>query len=217
MARPMAPPASATSASTVGRPRLSQTRRARTLVIAQSASPRRGSFVLMAPSAPRARRRRRRRGERRVGAAARRRRAARARGRPRRRCTRPATCRRRAPAAAPAAAPRRAARSPRAAPSRRHRGTPLASASNDARNAAVAAGVQRHFSSRWLRQKARSNAGSPHHAHSASRKTGPVGPMTMFFGLTSPWTSTRFVAAVVATSRSSAGARSGWRRAVARR
>ena len=54
---------------------------------------------------------------------------------------------------------------------------------------ACAGGVHRHFSSRWLRQKARSNAGSPHHAHSASSSTGPRGPTRMFFGLTSPCTS----------------------------
>ena len=41
---------------------------------------------------------------------------------------------------------------------------------------ARAAGVHRHFSSRWFRQKARSKAGSPYQAHSASRNTGPLGP-----------------------------------------
>ena len=233
IARPTAPPASATSASTVGRPRLSQTRRARTARMRQSASLRvavrlppssledvlspRSPVVLMVSSVPLARRRRRRRGARRAGAAARRRRAARARDRRRRRCTRPATCRRRARAAARAAAPRRGARSPSRGSQSTASRYAAASASNAARNAAVAAGVHRHFSSRWLRQNARSNAGSPHHAHSASRNTGPSAPITMFFGLTSPWTSARFVAAVVATSCSSAGARSGWRRAVASR
>ena len=63
----------------------------------------------------------------------------------------------------------------------------------------MADGVHRHFSSRWLRQNARSNAGSPHQAHSASRNTGPSGPRSMFFGLTSPCTSARLLAWVVAT------------------
>ena len=90
----------------------------------------------------------------------------------------------------------------------------------------VAAGVHRHLSSRWLRQKARSKAGSPYQAHSASRNTGPSAPIRMFFGLTSPCTSARFVAARrrdqllerrrevgMARARSPAGrARGGWRR-----
>ena len=38
-----------------------------------------------------------------------------------------------------------------------------------------ARGTQRHLSSRWFRQKARSKAGSPYQAHSASRNTGPRG------------------------------------------
>ena len=45
----------------------------------------------------------------------------------------------------------------------------------------------------WLRQKARSKAGSPNHAHSASKKTGPNAPQRMFFGLTSPCTKASFV------------------------
>ena len=67
------------------------------------------------------------------------------------------------------------------------------------------------FSRRWLRQKARSKAGSPYQAHSASRKTGPRGPTRMFFGLTSPWTSAMRRAAVRATARSSVGASVGMR------
>ena len=143
--------------------------------------------------------------------------AAPARDRARRRRIRPATCRRCARAAGPAAAPRRVPRCARAAPSRRRSRYAPARAANAARKSLVAAGVQRHFSSRWLRQKARSNAGSPHQAHSASRRTGPVGPMRMFFGLTSPCTSAILLACVAATSRSSADARSAWRRAVASR
>ena len=102
-------------------------------------------------------------------------------------------------------------------PNRPHRGRPRRGRRTRRGNAVVAVGVHRHFSSRWLRQNARSNAGSPHHAVSASRNTGPPAPIMMFFGLTSPWTRARWVAAVVATRCSSAGARSGWRRAVARR
>ena len=192
-----APPASTTSASTVGRPRVSQTRRAWTLGSRESASTLSDRSRAHRAAVPRARR-----GDvaeaatgRRSSAPATRRTRSRS---ARRRCIRPATCRRRGRASAPAAAPPRAARrlarlpvdGARYAPPARERG----------QEAAVAAGVHRHFRSRWLRQKARSNAGSPHHAHSASSKTGPAGPIRMFLGLTSPWTSARLVAAVVATS-----------------
>ena len=77
----------------------------------------------------------------------------------------------------------------------------------------MADGVHRHFSSRWLRQNARSNAGSPHQAHSASRNTGPSGPRRMFFGLTSPCTSARLLAWVAATRASSARRQVGMRAA----
>ena len=43
------------------------------------------------------------------------------------------------------------------------------------RGTRLARGTQRHLSSRWFRQKARSKAGSPYQAHSASRNTGPAG------------------------------------------
>ena len=69
----------------------------------------------------------------------------------------------------------------------------------------------RHLSSRWFRQKARSKAGSPYQAHSASRNTGPRGPIRMFFGLTSPWTSARRVRAVVCASRPSGAGEIGMR------
>ena len=91
--------------------------------------------------------------------------------------TRPATCRRPGPGTARAAAPPRAPRA-RARGSQHDAGQigsrPARRSSRE--TPARAGGVHRHFSSRWLRQKARSNAGSPYQAHSASRNTGPVGP-----------------------------------------
>ena len=111
--------------------------------------------------------------------------------------TRPATCRPRARAAGPAAGvaarcSRPAARLPvdagqvgRRRARRSTAGTPCA-----------APGTHRPFSSRWFRQNARSKAGSPYQAHSASRNTGPCGPTRMFFGLTSPCTSASLVCAV---------------------
>ena len=79
---------------------------------------------------------------------------------------------------APPAAPSHAAEIGVARARRRRRGSPPRRPAR-----------RRHLRSKWLRQKARSKAGSPYQAHSASRKTGPSGPARMFFGLTSPWTS----------------------------
>ena len=194
IARPTAPPASVTSASTVGRPRLSQTRRARDAAdaavgvgssaraavapgapatVVLMASVRSAGVGRQASDRPRSTRRDARRArasvvvdvlDRRLAVDAREQQA-----RQQRR----------------GAALDRRARLPVDA----RRDTPSPSASKRARKAAVAAGVHRHLSSRWLRQNARSNAGSPHHAHSASSSTGPSAPIRMFFGLTSPWTS----------------------------
>ena len=61
-------------------------------------------------------------------------------------------------------------------PGRRRRDRLAPSASKQARKRAAAGGCHRHLSSRWLRQKARSKAGSPYQAHSASRNTGPRRP-----------------------------------------
>ena len=66
-------------------------------------------------------------------------------------------------------------------------------ASNDASSSCATDGTHSVFNSRWLRQKARSKAGSPNHAHSASRNTGPRAPSRIFFGLTSPCTTVSFV------------------------
>src|SRR6185312_907299 len=85
------------------------------------------------------------------------------------------------------------------------------------RKAAFACGTHRHFRRRWLRQKARSKAGSPYHAHSASRNTGPRGPARMFLGLTSPCTRQTLVAAVLSTRASSLAFSAGCRAPVARR
>ena len=90
--------------------------------------------------------------------------------------TRPATCRRPARGRGRAAGRPRAPRARRAAPRRRPRDRPRPARRSRRGSAAAAAGVHRHFSSRWLRQKARSKAGSPYQAHSASRNTGPSGP-----------------------------------------
>ena len=115
-------------------------------------------------------------------------------GPPPRSDTRPATCRRRARGTARAAAAPCAPRARRAAPRRRRRDSASASTSKQREEIARApCGAHRHFSSRWFRQNARSNAGSPYQAHSASRNTGPRGPIRMFFGLTSPCTRARLV------------------------
>ena len=63
--------------------------------------------------------------------------------------------------------------------------------------AAVWSGRMIALSSRWFRQNATSNAGSPNQPHSASSSTGPCGPSRMFLGLTSPCTTARWVPAVV--------------------
>ena len=94
IARPNAPSSSVTSASTVGRPRLSQTRRACTVRIA------RRTLIARAPRAMRSRSFADDRGARRESAA---RHAAPRRARRRRANTRPATCRRRAQASGRAA------------------------------------------------------------------------------------------------------------------
>ena len=131
MARPIAPPASCTSASTVGRPRVSQTRRPRrTCAIAVSAH----TSELHGPR-PRARRASRSRPA-----------ASRSAPRhapdallvaPRRSRTRPATCRRPGPGTAPGSRRGRARfeRVP-AAPSRRRRDRPATSASKQPRKPA---------------------------------------------------------------------------------
>ena len=103
----------------------------------------------------------------------------------------------------------------RAAPMRRRRDRIRRDGRSRRENRRPPRRFHRHFSSRWLRQKARSKAGSPYQAHSASRNTGPRGPIRMFFGLTSPWTSARRVRAVVSASRPSGAARSGCARIAA--
>ena len=166
MARPTPPPSSSTSASTVGRPRLSQTRRACTKAIVVS-------VMRRAPSS-------------RPGAH---RRVSRPDGQPAVRARRaaPGSCRGSVvmystgdlPSTRASNSPgsRCAARrsSAAAAPSRRDPGRPRPAHRSRPGSPRVAAGVHRHFSSRWFRQNARSKAGSPHQAHSASRNTGPPG------------------------------------------
>ena len=92
-------------------------------------------------------------------------------------------------------------------PVRRARSRRRVSASKLAISASRMRGRCAAFSRKWFRQNARSKAGSPNQAHSASSSTGPCGPSRMFFGLTSPCTSTRRVAAVRSTSASRVGQR----------
>ena len=122
---------------------------------------------------------------------------ARRRARPRASGIRPATCRR-------SRARNRAGRSAAARASSAGRVLPVDAGEIGVRERVEGVEIGRlraparaPLSSRWLRQKARSKAGSPNQAHSASRKTGPSGPFRMFFGLTSPWTSARLVVSVV--------------------
>ena len=159
--------ASVTSASTVGRPRLSQTRRAWMLADAGGAH----ASDLPSPGV-----RHVRQPVDGLRPAARGRHGARRRAALRRSGTRPATCRPPAPAAGPGS-------SARGALLQRVGSLPV-DAGQVGRGQRVEAGqegrrpppgVHRHFSSRWFRQKARSKAGSPHQAHSASRNTGPCG------------------------------------------
>ena len=92
------------------------------------------------------------------------------------------------------------------------RGRRAASASKQARKPAAAGGVHRHFSSRWLRQKARSKAGSPYQAHSASRNTGPSrADQDVLRADVAVHQRDAWSLPCVATSASSAAARSGWR------
>ena len=185
MARPVAPPASVTSASTVGRPRESQTRRACT------PRDRRSSSRLASAQRDRAER------ASRIARAAPRR--ARARTRERRPCrvssvrysTGDLPSMRASSSPGSSAAVRASQRRPRL-PARHARGRRRPARRTRERSRARHCGRHTPFSSRWLSTNARSNAGSPYHAHSASRITGPAGPIRMFFGLKSPCTSTRF-------------------------
>ena len=119
----------------------------------------------------------------------------------------------------PEGARRRALRGRRAPPNRRRGKIGVAQfVEGDRADSAARAGTARHLRRRWLRQKARSKAGSPYQAHSASRKTGPCGPVMMFFGLTSPWTrATRRRGGPVGERVQFRPRSPGWRRAVARR
>ena len=129
----------------------------------------------------------------------------------RRRCTRPAICRRCAPATG-----RAAGAAMRALDRRAVLPVDVGEIGGGQRvetgeEAGGARGFHRHFSSRWLRQKARSKAGSPYQAHSASRNTGPFGRPGCSSGRRRHGRARACSAAVVSTSAAARRRDRGWR------